>query len=373
AQTPLFDKSAILYGLHKAVDAMKQQHTAVLVEGYMDVLMAHQYGFRNVVASMGTALSDRQVATLKRLANTFILALDPDAAGDEATLRSLESSWKILDQPVRVMGQALLTGPDTSHDLTLKVMDLPRGVDPDEVIRGEPAKWTELLQSATPVIDYVFSSLAKRSDLTTPRGKASLTQRLAPFILQTSNVYEQNQRIRKLATLLNEDEDVVRFAVIGPRPASSRSRPAKQRTLESALAKPVRDTLEAYCMAMLLRYPELAPVASTLTVEHFSTASLQEMHALLSSGVPSEDLRQRLPEGLEDELDWLLGYALPPATFKEREHGLAECVRRLEERRLKLQSQALQARVGEDMESPGLHTFAEDLRERLLRNYEKSG
>ena len=376
-QTALFDKSSVLYGLHRGADAIKQQHLAVLVEGYMDVLMAHQYGFRNVVAAMGTALSDRQVAALKRLANTFVLALDPDAAGDEATLRSLESSWKILDQPVRPMSQALLTGPDTAQDLVLKVMDLPRGVDPDDVIRGDPAQWTALIAQATPVIDYVFNAMAKRSDLTTPRGKASMTQRLAPFIYQTSNVYEQNQRVRKLALLLGEDENVVKLALGRPNASGTRAAPRRgPAAAAQALAKPAHDSLEAYCIAMLLRYPELAPRAAGLTVEHFSSASFQEIHSLLSSGVLAEDLRVRLPEGLEEELDWLLSYGatLPSDGYRDREHGMNECVKRLEERRLKLQSQALQARFDEnDGGSRGLSAAAENLRERLLRNYEKSG
>ena len=382
AQSPIFDKSAVLYGLHRGAEAIKKERMAVLVEGYMDVLMAHQYGFRNVVAAMGTALSDRQVTALRRLASTFVLALDPDAAGDEATLRSLESSWRILEQPPRPQVQTqLLTGKD-NQDLVLKVMDLPRGIDPDDVIRADPSHWARLIAQATPVIEYVFSSVAKRFDLTKPQGKASLTQRLAPFILHTPNVFEQNQRIRKLASLLGEDENVVKLAlgngavgIRGGRPAARGVNSTRRTTGETAssLVKPERDTVEAYCIAMLLRYPELVPAAAGLSDEYFGTGSFQEIHRLLASGHPPETLRALLPEELEEELDWLLAYTLPPGTYKEREHGLAEIVGRLELRWLKQQAQALEEQRAEDPTAPHLAVAAEELRGRLLRNYEKSG
>ena len=374
AQSPLFDKSNVLYGLYQGAEMIRKERLGVLVEGYMDVLMAHQYGFKNVVAAMGVALSDRQVATLRRLSSTFVLALDPDAAGDEATLRSLESSWRILDQPAKMPStSALLTGPE-AQELVLKVMDLPRGIDPDEVIREDPANWTKLQHNAVPVIDYVFTSLAKRFDLTSPRGKDAMTKRVAPFILQTQNVFEQNQRIRKLAALLGEQEQVVKLALGGgkaqPVKIATSWRPAKE---SASLARASRDTVGEYCLAMLLRYPELLTTASALTEEHFSSAPLREMYKLLAQGCKSEDLRGALPEELEEDLDALLSYKVPPTTFREREQGILETVRRLEDRRLKLQSRALQAQMGEDPSAPHLAPAAEELRGRLLRNSRKSG
>ena len=79
-----------------ARDAIRENDLGVIVEGYMDAIAAHEHGHRNVVASMGTALTSQQVRQLKNLAGTFVLALDQDVAGQEATLRSLESAWQIF-------------------------------------------------------------------------------------------------------------------------------------------------------------------------------------------------------------------------------------------------------------------------------------
>ncbi|MDD5191384.1 MAG: DNA primase, partial [Dehalococcoidales bacterium] len=89
-QTPVFDKSDTIYGIDLATTQIKQDDRVVIVEGYMDVILAHQYGFSNVVASMGVAISDRQVNRLKRFTSNLVLALDPDAAGEEAMLRCID-------------------------------------------------------------------------------------------------------------------------------------------------------------------------------------------------------------------------------------------------------------------------------------------
>jgi DNA primase len=90
SQTALFDKSGLLYGLDRASSGIRENGRAVIVEGYMDVIAAHQHGFSNVIASMGTALTERQVKLLRRTTSTIILALDADAAGREAAVRGHE-------------------------------------------------------------------------------------------------------------------------------------------------------------------------------------------------------------------------------------------------------------------------------------------
>jgi DNA primase len=103
-QTPVFDKSSSLYGIDRAKTYIRQQDRAVIVEGYMDVLAAHQYGYKNVVASMGTAMTDKQLAILKGLTRNLVLALDADAAGEEAVARSGEMVDKMLPVPPSFYG-----------------------------------------------------------------------------------------------------------------------------------------------------------------------------------------------------------------------------------------------------------------------------
>src|SRR5207253_5681583 len=94
-QTELFDKGATLYGIDQARAAIRAMGRATVVEGYLDVLIAHQSGIHDVIASLGTALTERQVTALKRLTRTVVLALDSDAAGDDAVLRGLDVARQV--------------------------------------------------------------------------------------------------------------------------------------------------------------------------------------------------------------------------------------------------------------------------------------
>ena len=89
-QTPIFDKGRLLFGLDRARNTIRNEKVSVLVEGYMDVIGTHQAGFQNVVAGMGTSLTEDQFKSLKRLAPRIVLALDPDAAGNRAVLRGVD-------------------------------------------------------------------------------------------------------------------------------------------------------------------------------------------------------------------------------------------------------------------------------------------
>ena len=161
AATPVFDKKRILYGFHKAIEAITQENQCVIVEGYMDVIAAHEHGYRNVVASMGTALTPEQVRQLRNVADSYVLALDQDAAGQEATLRSLESSWKIFDTNYKDRSELLTS----SNSVSLKVLSLPEGKDPDEFIRSGNGDWKQVVSEALPLMDYLIPVVASRFDI----------------------------------------------------------------------------------------------------------------------------------------------------------------------------------------------------------------
>ena len=150
-QTAVFDKSSNLYGINLASQSIRKEDLAVLVEGYMDVIMAHQYGFSNVVASMGTAVTEKQMNTLKKLTKNLILALDSDTAGEEAMLRC--ASYVNLMQN------------------EIKVAIIPAGNDPDDVIRKDSSEWQKLVNNAIPVIDYTFDIVTAKLDYPPPRIK----------------------------------------------------------------------------------------------------------------------------------------------------------------------------------------------------------
>ncbi len=144
-QTPLFDKSRLLYGLDVARKSIRSEDQVVIVEGYMDVIGLYQAGYQNAVSPMGTALNEHQFRTLKRFTRKIILALDPDAAGEKATLRGLELARQSLDRTAEITPDA--GGIFDSHGLIrsegrlqadIRVTTLPADKDPDEIVLEDP-------------------------------------------------------------------------------------------------------------------------------------------------------------------------------------------------------------------------------------------
>ena len=171
-QTPLFDKSASLFGIDHARETIRSAGQAVIVEGYLDVLIAHQMGINNVVASLGTALTERQLSQLKRLGKSLVLALDADAAGDEATLRGLTVARDVMDRvPVPVATWRGLVHFEYRLDADLRILSLPRGEDPDEVILRSVDEWRQLVQQAMPVVDFYFRPDHRAAGPEEPKGQ----------------------------------------------------------------------------------------------------------------------------------------------------------------------------------------------------------
>jgi DNA primase catalytic core len=177
--TPLFDKSRSLYMIDKAKGAMRKSGQAVIVEGYTDALMAHQAGFDNVVASQGTALTPGQVALLTRYAKRIALAYDVDPAGQKAGTFGAQALQSLIGQ---------LAATESGIELDeVRVVRLPDGKDPDEVLRDSPDRWREEVRTAQPIVEYLVDTYARTYDLKTPGGKARFVDALMPTIRSVPN------------------------------------------------------------------------------------------------------------------------------------------------------------------------------------------
>jgi DNA primase catalytic core len=192
-QTVLFDKSKTLFGLDVAKRAISDSETVVIVEGYMDAIQAHQAGFGNVVAQMGTAMTEAQLKLIApRYAKRIILALDSDAAGQSATLRGLEVARQTL--------QADYTG---RLSVDIRILQIPGAKDPDDLIRENPARWSELIANAQPVAEYVIDSELKALPPDSGRQDVErMARRLMPLLVATDNSMDQRQNVQLLATRL---------------------------------------------------------------------------------------------------------------------------------------------------------------------------
>ena len=207
--TPLFDKSRSLYLIDKAKGSMRKSGQAVIVEGYTDALMAHQAGFDNVVASLGTALTPGQVALLTRYAKRIALAYDVDPAGQKAGTFGAHALQGLIGQ---------LAATESGIELDeVRVVRLPDGKDPDEVLRAEPDRWREEVRTAQPIVEYLVDTYAKTYDLKTPGGKARFVDALMPTIRAVPNPVMRDAYLQLVHRVSGVEERVLLEVLRGAR------------------------------------------------------------------------------------------------------------------------------------------------------------
>lgn len=250
-QTALFDKGRTLYGLDAAGRAIRAAEQAVVVEGYMDVIALHQAGYENVVSPMGTALTAEQFRLLKRFSRSIVLAMDADVAGDRATLRGLTVARDALDRELDPVFDARgLVRHEGRLDADIRVVALPIGKDPDEVVEDDPQAWPALLKQAKPVVEYVLDVLTEGQDLEDAKLKGQIARQVLPLIEDVADGVEREAYRQGLARRLKVDER----ALIGLR-ASARRR-STDVPLEQVVQR-AKSANEAFCLGLLLRDPEL--------------------------------------------------------------------------------------------------------------------
>jgi len=217
-QTLLFEKNSVLYAIDMARDAIKQAKQVVIVEGYVDAVIAHQYGTKQTVACIGSAITEKHIQQLKKLTKQVTLALDPDAAGASATEHGIQEALKTFDRTVVPVPLAGTPGGrrrneprgiirlEEQVDAEINVLQLPAGEDPDEVIRRDFAFWTNAVAHPLPLIDYYFAAKTAGLNLREPTGQTAAAKRLLPVIGAISDRIKRDAYIRKLAAMISIDE-----------------------------------------------------------------------------------------------------------------------------------------------------------------------
>ncbi|MEN8614437.1 DNA primase [Dehalogenimonas sp. THU2] len=311
-ETPLFSKSATLFGINLAASAIRQADTAIIVEGYLDVIISHQYGFKNTVASMGTAITEKQIGILKKLSRQLVLALDADVAGEEAMTRCVPFE-NLLESEI-------------------KVAVAPAGQDPDDVIRHDSVDWTNLIALAGPLVDFVFNHAAIGFDLRTAAGKSGLAEKLLPVVAGIKDPVRRGHYLAELAGRVGATTADLQYSLnrLKQPPAPHRLEPGAPATVAPppALASPIED----YFLALLLKHPELKPQCKAVKPEYFESVENREIYAACLASDDLAVIRQRLDAAIRDGFDRLLGAPAPDNRLAER---LSECALRLEEKHLK--------------------------------------
>jgi len=185
--TFLYDKSRVLYGLDRAKVEIRKLNCCILVEGYTDVIMAHQSGTQNVVATSGTALTPYQLKILKRYSENLILGFDMDLAGDSATKRGID------------LAQSL--------GFNLKITRLPEGKDAADIILKNQKEWHDCLANPKSILEFYFESAFFGRNPKTPEGKKEISKILLPVLKRIPNQIEKSHWIQRLARELEVREE----------------------------------------------------------------------------------------------------------------------------------------------------------------------
>ncbi|HUS83019.1 MAG TPA: DNA primase [Dehalococcoidia bacterium] len=294
-QTPIFDKGAVLFGLDRAAEHIRRADLAVIVEGYMDVIAAHQHDNLNVVASMGTALTERQLALLRRLTENIVLAFDPDTAGRAASERG--------DVVAQRMGAQI------------RVMKLPKGRDPDEIIRADPEAWRRFVVEAE-----------------APKAFSGSTLQATPT--------EHGRKV-----------------------AARRKAPATPEEEKIDLSKG-----EETCLALLMRYPHLRSQGQALSGDLFDdTLNRQILEAWRETGPEHELLEAVSDDSLRQRLEHIVARNLPPYDSGQAERALATCTERLKKGRIRDEKRVRNWEIAEREQRLGAGRLVEHAR-KLMRS-----
>ena len=339
-QSLLFDKSRLLYGLDKARKAIRTANQAVIVEGYLDVVVVHQQGFENVVSPMGTALTETQMRLLKRFTRRFVLALDPDAAGVKATMRGLEVARESLDHSSDVTFDARgLLHNEARLQADLRVSALPDGMDPDEIVLRDPEEWKRIIEASKPIIFHVLDTLVKGQDIREPKTKSDIAMRILPLINDVPNPVERDAYRQHVARVLQVDESaLLQLTTQKARPRRRLNREAIN-SGEPNLQKPAEanaqekiGAMEKQVLAYLLEDPEKIyrinrwlqkEALERISAADFSYSEHSQIAEIIFKSITQNELDPAhfIQERLAEDVDLILEKSIklnPAETEKEK-------------------------------------------------------
>jgi DNA primase len=351
-ETPLYVKGQTLYALDLAKTAIREKSRALIVEGYVDCLMAHQHGFPETVAALGTAFTPAQLGLLRRYADEIVTFFDADAAGRKAAERAEE-----LLEP----GEALAWAVNRSGTLRasggprLKVALLPAGHDPDTFLRSEgPRAFAEKIDGARSLLAYAVETALAEESAASPRGKATAFARAAVILGKAADAEEATALARAVALRLGVD--ATQLWIEAQRLQGALRRPAPP----PASAAPSVPVAERDLLGLLVHVPAArAALLPILVEEDISHPGLRGLLAGLKAAPEAspEALMPHLPGEAERSL--LAALLIEERSWPESEPLIAEYRRRYEIRRRTRQIRQVaqtiaQAQATGDPALPGL-------------------
>ncbi len=318
-QTPLYDKSRHVYGLHLAKEAIRKQGYSVLVEGNLDVIASHQAGVRQVVATAGTALTEPHLKTLSRFSGDIRLSFDADKAGINATERAIPIASKVK--------------------VSLSIIDIPSGKDPDELIRQDPKLWELAIDSHQYALDWLIKRYTALLDIKTAQGKRQFSDVLLPVVRGLSDEVERDHYLDSIATTIGVSKDALGKKYEKTESQSRQVRRKQIKATPQQLDKQVIDNQrhQDNFMALMLMRATLREFLELITPDMLYTEPARELLTFLKA---NPDFNGKA--GNTGQLQNIASYVKIEALLYE------ELYQRLELNELHYEAARLQARLVEN-------------------------
>lgn len=335
-ETPIYHKGKGFYGLNWAKESIGKHGSAIIVEGYLDLIALHQAGVKNVVASLGTAFTQEQAHLISHYAKEIVLFFDADLAGAKAATRSFP----------------LFIG----SKLRVKVAQLPQGNDPDSYVQKNGAKaLSQRIEEGLPLIDFVLKETIKEVDTKSVEGQIEAANKVLPLLAQLPNLLERSSYLTKVAQRLEIKEKILLKEL-------EKSVAKRQRTLAVDKEKllPVQSKAEKVAqtqtLALMLRDKKyLSQGLDKLEDHDFTVPEYQEIFTvlqdLIKNGKPIDSLLQTV-SGEKAK------HFIAKTFFKEKEEELPEhaekvfedCLQALTKSRLRKKLRAMRSEALLDRE-----------------------
>jgi DNA primase len=288
SETLVFHKSDIAYGLYQAKEAIRKNDNVILVEGQTDVISSHQAGVKNVIAPLGTSLTEGHLKALKRFTSNLSVCFDQDLAGEMAVKRAVQ------------MAQ--------TQEFEVTAVPVNGVKDVDELVQKTPEVWKKSAENPIKIVEYLLDRLMERLDMQSVDDKVELISEIAPFVVSIANQIRKDHYINEISRKVEVDKELV---------MANLSKIAHEQTAE--IKKEIKHQIstqsaqnqEQYFVGRVLQYPEVA-----LRIRHLIVPDI------FSNSGYREFVKEFLDCGSEEEIKKMLKKLAPEVKEKLSEAAL---------------------------------------------------
>jgi DNA primase len=262
--TVLYDKSRHVYGLHLAKEAIRKNQYVVLAEGNLDVIASHQVGVRQVVATAGTALTEPHLKALSLFTGDIRLSFDADKAGVNATERAIPIASKVK--------------------VSLSIIDIPSGKDPDELIKQDPEIWKRIIQAPQYALDWLMERYKKLLDITSAEGKRKYSDVLLPVVRALDDAVERDHYLVAIADIIGVSREALEQKTASISATARSASPLRRKKTEPQRIdkKAVEDKkTQDHFLGLMLLQPKLRDHLGIITPDMLYTEEARQLMAFL--------------------------------------------------------------------------------------------